>query len=241
MKIIKTSLLMTLFSLYLTAPQISMAADGKTVIEQNRCAGCHEMNGGKAGTIAEVLSRKAPDLFYAGSKFQEKFLTEFLQRPNRIRPAGTVFLNYTAPGTEIDQIQEPPLCASRLSREDAVAAAQYLMTLKDTDMPTGIYKLETEFAKASAKMIFYKSGACNACHQVDVGNGDIKGGVSAPTLYDAGDRLNGDWVLSYIKDPQHWDPKAWMPKRELPDSTWQLLTNFIMTMKKSEEMKKAEK
>lgn len=241
MKIVKTSLLITLFSLWLTAPHISMAADGKTVIEQNRCAGCHEMNGGKARTIAEVLSKKAPDLFYAGSKFQEKFLTEFLQRPVRIRPAGTVFLNYTAPGTEIDQIQEPPLCASGLSREDAVAATQYLITLKDPDMPTGIYKPGAEFAKATAKMLFFKSGACNACHQVDMGVGDIKGGVSAPTLYNAGDRLNGDWVLSYIKDPQHWDPKAWMPKRELPDSTWQLLTNFLMTMKKSEEMKKAEK
>lgn len=241
MKIVKRSLLIILLSLYLTAPHLSMAADGKTVIEQNRCAGCHEMNGGKARTIAEVLSKKAPDLFYAGSKFQEKFLTEFLQRPVRIRPAGTVFLNYTAPGTEIDQIQEPPLCASRLSKEEAVAAAQYLMTLKDPDMPTGVYKPGAEFAKVNAKMLFFKSGACNACHQVDMGNGEIKGGTSAPTLYDAGDRLNGDWVLSYIKDPQHWNPKAWMPKRELPDSTWQLLTNFLMTMKKPEEMRKAEK
>lgn len=241
MKIVKTSLLITLLSLSLAAPHISMAADGKTVIEQNRCAGCHEMNGGKAGTIAAVLSKKAPDLFYAGSKFQEKFLTEFLQRPVRIRPAGTVFLNYTAPGTEIDQIQEPPLCASKLSREEAIAAAQYLMTLKDPDMPTGIYKPGAEFAKANAKMLFFKSGACSACHQVDMGGGDIRGGVSASTLYDAGNRLNGDWVLSYIKDPQHWDPKAWMPKRELPESTWQLLTNFLMTMKKTEEMKKAEK
>ena len=243
MKILKLKMgLLILVSLCIVTTSIAEAADGKTVIEQNRCASCHDMSGNVAKTIADVLNKKAPDLFYAGSKFQDKFLVEFLQRPHRIRPAGTVFLNYVTPGDEIDHIQEPPLCESKLSAEDAKAATQYLMTLKDPNMQTGVYKPGAGFSKSSAKMVFFKSGACNACHQVQVDEGgSIKGGVSAPTLYNAGSRLNGDWVFNYLKDPQHWEPKVWMPKRELPDSTWLLLTNYIMTMAKSEEMRKAEK
>ena len=217
MKLFKMSLII-LVSLYIVSANALLAADGKTIIEQNRCASCHEMTGNAAKTIADLLNKKAPDLFYAGSKFQERFLVEFLQRPYRIRPAGTVFLNYVTPGDDIDHIQEPPLCASKLSAEDAGVAAQYLMTLKDTNMQAGVYKPGTQFSKSSAKMIFYKSGACNACHQVDEG-GSIKGGVSAPVLYNAGARLNGDWVVNFLKDPQHWEPKVWMPKRELPDNT----------------------
>jgi cytochrome c551/c552 len=239
MKFLKTGLIM-LVSLYMSLANVSLAADGKAVIEQNRCASCHDMTDNAAKTIADLLNRKAPDLFYAGSKFQERFLVEFLQRPYHIRPAGTMFLNYVTPGDGIDHIQEPPLCDSKLSAEDAQAATQYLLTLKDAGMQSGIYKPGTQFSKSSAKMIFYKSGACNACHQVDEG-GSIKGGVSAPVLYNAGARLNGDWVFNFLKDPQHWEPKAWMPKRELPDNTWLLLTNYIMTMEQPENMKKAEK
>ncbi|MBI4379244.1 MAG: c-type cytochrome [Nitrospinae bacterium] len=236
MKITKMGLVIVV-TLYLIAANISEAADGKTVIEQNRCVSCHDMSGNVARTISDLLNKKAPDLFYAGSKFQEKFLFEFLQRPYPIRPTGTVYLNYVSAGEGIDKIQDPPLCASKLSREEAQVVSHYLMTLTDLNMPTGLYKRGTEFARANAKMIFFKSGACNACHQVDVGGGSIKGGMSGPILYDAGSRLNGDWVFNYLKDPQHWTPKTWMPKRELPDNTWFLLTNYIMTMEKPKEMK----
>lgn len=230
--------LLILISLYLSAADISEAADGKAVIEQNKCAACHEMNGSQAKTFDDILNRKGPNLSYAGSKFKEKFLIDFLQKPYHIRPAGTFFINYTTAGEDIDRIHEPPVCASKLSGEDAQAAARYLMTLKDPNMQTGVYKPGIEFPKSNAKMVFFKSAACTACHQVDTG-GSIKGGISAPVLYNAGARLNGDWVFSYIKDPQHWEPKTFMPKRDLPDNIYLLLTNFVMTMEKAEDLRQA--
>lgn len=231
MKIMKTFFLPLIALLLIVSKDIAMAADGKSVVEQNRCGGCHNMSGPPAKSIADVLNKKAPDLFYSGSKFQEKFLVEFLQKPYRLRPAGTVYVNNVKPGKEIDEIQDPLLCASKLSKEDAEASSKYLMTLKDLNMKTGIYKAKSEFFKTRAKLIFFKSGACNACHQVSIG-GKAKGGLSGPVLYNAGARLNGDWVLSYIKDPHYWDPKVWMPKNDVPDATLLLLTNFVMFMEK---------
>lgn len=231
MKIMKIFFLSFITLLLIASIDIAKAADGKAVVELNRCGSCHNMSGPPAKSIADILNKKAPDLFYSGSKFQEKFLAEFLQKPYRLRPAGTVYVNNVRPGKEIDEIQDPLLCASKLSKEDAEAAAKYLMTLKDPNMKTGIYKAKSEFSKTRAKLIFFKSGACNACHQVSIG-GNVKGGLSGPVLYNAGARLNGDWVLSYIKDPHYWDPKVWMPKNDVPDATLLLLANFVMSMEK---------
>ena len=233
MKFLKTKFLL-LGVLFLLMPfPPAEAVEGKVIIAQNKCGSCHKMTGPPAKTIAEVLARKAPDLFYAGSKFQEEFLVEFSQRPYRVRPTGTVYVNNIETGEEgkIDRlIQNPSLCASGLSQEDAIAAAKYLMTFKDKDMKTGVYQPGAKFFRARAKLIFFKSTACSGCHQVKKRN-KVEGGVSGPTLYNAGSRLNGDWVYSFIKDPHYWDPKVWMPELDLPDNTWLLLTNFVMTMK----------
>lgn len=220
--------------LYLGAAEAAVATGGKAVIKENQCASCHKLKGPAAATLSEVLKRKAPDLFYAGSKFKREFLVRYLQKPYRIRPAGTVYVNNIATGgeegKEADVIKEPPLCASKLSSGDAEAAADYLMTLKAADMPTGLYKEGERFSKIRAKLIFTKNAVCIACHRIKK-KGKLVGGLSSPTLYDAGGRLSGDWVYSYIKDPQQWDPKAWMPRRKLKEKSLMLLTNYLMSMK----------
>jgi len=220
-----------LFSAALTlSVRIASAGDGKAVIERNNCGTCHKMEGPAAKTFAEALQRQAPDLFYAGSKFKETFLIEFLQKPYRIRPAGTLYLNHVKTVDGIDRIQEPPLCVASLSKDEAEAASKYLMTLKDPAMETGVYKPGASYFKIGAKMLFMKSVACVGCHQVK--NRDkIEGGTSGSSLYNAGARLNGDWLSSYIRNPHYWDPMSPMPKWELGENAWMQLTNYIMEMR----------
>lgn len=215
----------------LSAADISAAADGRAIVAQ-RCAACHDLKGPSPKNIDGLFKKKAPGLFYAGSKFQEKFLVEYLQKPYKLRPAGTVFLNYVKPGKEIDLIAETPPCGSNLTEDEANSAAGFLMTLKDPNMKTGVYKADETFSKPLAKLAFFKSTACNACHQVEA-NGKIQGGLSGPELYDAGSRLNGDWVYSFITDPGYWEPKGGMPKAAINESTARLLTNFVMKMERS--------
>jgi mono/diheme cytochrome c family protein len=230
MKIAKLFFLI-LFAIAIAVPvQVAAAGNGNTIIEKNNCRNCHNMEGPAAQTFTEGLNRKAPDLFYAGSKFQEEFLVDYLQKPYRIRPAGTLYVNHIKNIDGVDNIQEPPLCASELSKDDAAAVSKYLMTLKDSNMETGVYKPGASFFKIGAKLLFTKSVACVGCHQMKKRD-KIKGGTSGAALYDAGSRLSGDWVLSYIKNPQYWDPKSPMSKWKLSDKQWLLLTNYVMEMK----------
>jgi hypothetical protein len=52
-------------------------------------------------------------------------------------------------------------------------------------------------------------------------------------LSSAGDRLQGDYVAEYIRDPQKFDPHIWMPKLELTDADIQKLTGYLMTLKQA--------
>jgi len=205
---------------------VAAAADGKALVDQHKCASCHKMSGPAVKTIAEVMQRKAPDLFYAGSKFNKEWLVAFIQKPIKLRPAGTVYVNHLALDGEQDIAKDVPMCASKLSAGDAAAVADYLMTLKDANMKTGVFKAK-KVKKARAKMLMLKQEACNACHQFP-GKG---GGVSCPTFEGIGARLNPDWLYSFIKDPTYWDPKAWMAKREFDDAQLQLMVNYLSSMK----------
>lgn len=207
------------------------AGDGKAVVDAKKCGDCHKMAGPSAKTIADLLKRKAPDLFYAGSKFQEGWLAEFLQNPTKLRPAGTVYVNNIKTNEKgIDEVVAAPDCASKLSKDEAGDVAKYLMTLKDANMKTGVVTLG-KYSSPKAKKVFGKDEGCNACHQIVLRGSEVSGGLSCPTLFNAGDRLNADWVFSFIKNPQYWDPKVWMPKREMDDATIELLTQFVMDQK----------
>ncbi len=202
----------------------SAFADGKGLVDSNKCGDCHKMSGPAASTIADVLKRKAPDLFYAGSKFNKEWLVGYLQNPTTIRPGGVVYRNNIKLAGDKDTVGHVDKCASKLSAGDAAAVADYLMTLKDATMPVGAYK-KTKIKGAMARNVIFKNEACNACHVFEKKGG----GLSCPTMEGVGARLNPDWMYSFIKDPQHWDPKAWMAKRDFDEATLQLLVNYLVT------------
>ena len=71
-----------------------------------RCASCHSLSGPAPSTFEGVLNRKAPDLFYAGSKFNRPWLVTWLQKPAVIRSAGVMFLNHVVNEDRRDRIKD---------------------------------------------------------------------------------------------------------------------------------------
>ncbi|MEK6589510.1 MAG: cytochrome C [Nitrospinota bacterium] len=226
MRVLKLIISLLLFALFLTIGiDESSALHYKEILDKKKCDSCHKFQGPPDKTIAEILKRKAPDLFYAGSKFKEEWLVGFLQKPTIIRPAGVLYVNNIT-GDKKDEIKDVKPCPSNLSKEEADIFAKYLMTLKESNMKTG-FTVDEKFSKAKARILFTQKEACNGCHRMK----PEEGGISCPTLYNAGQRLNPDWVFDFIKDPHKWDPKIWMPRRITEDSDAALLTNFIASMK----------
>ena len=207
------------------------AVDGKAIFAA-ACASCHNTTSPAPTTFQGVLQRQAPDLFYAGSKFKREWLVRWIQNPTPIRPSGAMFLNHIATEDGTDRIKKETIasCPSKLNPPEAEAVADYLMSLTDAKMRTGVVNRDKKFSTSIALRLFTKQYPCNGCHTVKIRDKEA-GGVSAPSLTDAGERLNPDWVYARIENPQYWDPKTWMPKFDLSHDKRETLTLFVVSSK----------
>jgi mono/diheme cytochrome c family protein len=204
-------------------------AQGPTSDLTAQCSACHALTKPANPTVDRLWSRKGPDLWYAGDKFNRDWLVGWLQKPTTIRPGGVLWFKHAKPGEPRDTIDTAAV--EKHPAVDAASAeklADALMQLKsDGLVPEGLYKPEAA-NMTMGKLAFEKLRGCGSCHQDAPGNG----GVSGPELYDAGQRLRPDYVLAYTKDPQQFDPHIWMPTLTLTEADLQRLTGYIASLGK---------
>jgi cytochrome c551/c552 len=209
----------------------AMATDGMLV--QKGCNSCHNLTGPAAQTIKEVWAQKGPDLFYAGNKYRQEWLVAWLQKPQRIRPAGEFYGNHIKPGPKGDEIDASTLTDHVvLSGADAVALAAELMKLKPHDDLIAKEKIEPgTIAKSVGEMNFDKFWGCMACHLVE----PEYGGLSGPEVYTAARRLQPEFIASFVRNPQAWEPKTWMPNKDVSDSAIQKFVHYFETLSKESD------
>lgn len=184
-------------SAWLLAAAPGQAASGKTVFDSNNCGSCHYTQGpAREKTVADQLAKKGPELWYTGSKFQKAWLTKWLQDPKPIRPMAYNSL------TQKNMADHPKLAAA-----DAAPVADYLMGLTSPVVKAGTI---TPKNNPKGKLIFNKKMPCSGCHQYK-DRGAVKGGMTGPSLADAGARLNPDWVYAYLNDAKTFKPVRAMP------------------------------
>ena len=185
-------LLLILFIFVSTA-----SAQGDKIFADKKCGECHEVQGpSKINSIDERLKKKGPDLWFAGSKFNKGWLAEWLAKGDQIRP-----IKYSALSPEPATDKHPAL-----SGKEAEDVAAYLSTLVDKEIKEGSVKAGSGNDK-KVKKAFDKDFACYSCHKMKVGDEAI-GGVSGPTLIDAGKRLNPNWINAYLVNPDRYEPKG---------------------------------
>ncbi|MBL6931815.1 MAG: c-type cytochrome [Rhodospirillales bacterium] len=173
------------------------AAAGKAAFDANKCNECHYTDGpAKEKTIDDVLAKKGPELWYAGSKFNADWLGGWLADPKPIRLLAYNSLKEKNPG------DHPKLAAA-----DAGSVRDFLMSLTSGDVEAGKVKAKKN---PKGKLIFTKKMPCSGCHQYP-DKDSAKGGISGPSLVEAGVRLNPDWILAYLLHPSVFKPVKDMP------------------------------
>ncbi len=212
-------------ALSVTAPSSeALAADGNAILEKD-CVACHNLKGPAPQTLKDLWARKGPDLFYAGNKYREEWIVSWLQKPQRIRPAGMFYGDHIKRGDKRDEVDASTLKDHvALSKDDATAVAKALMQLKPKSDLIAREKLQpgtiTEFM---GELVFDKALGCMACHRYE----PDEGGLSGPELYTVSKRLQPEYIASFIRSPQAWDPKIWMPNKHVSDANIQKLVYFF--------------
>lgn len=212
------------------APQ-AQAADGAAILQQ-QCVSCHNLKGPAPQTLQQLWARKGPDLFYAGNKYRKEWLVAWLQKPQRIRPAGEFYEDHIKPGPKGDVVDPSTLHDhAALSAADAGAVATELMKLKPHDDLIAKEKIDNgTISSQMGELVFDKFLGCMACHRIE----PDYGGLSGPELYTAGKRLQPEFMASYIRSPQAWDPKIWMPNKHVTDANIQKLVHYLEALSKED-------
>lgn len=215
----------------LAALPAAARADGTDILK-SQCAACHALTKPADTSLNHIWERKAPDLYYAGVKFQRDWLVNWLQDPKPIRPAGYPYFKNVVPGPDHDEIDPAKLTPHpKLDAAAAAAAADALLALKPEGVvEAGLYKGQAPNLRMGA-LAFTKLRGCSACHRGEGG----EGGLSGPELTDAGRRLQPDFIASYIRNPQKIDPHVWMPVLKMTDQDIQRLTGYLVQLGKEEQ------
>ena len=197
---------------------------------QGSCSACHNIKGPTAQTLKAAFEKKGPDLFYAGNKYRQEWLVSWLQKPSRIRPAGMFYGGHIKTGAKGDEIDTSTLTDHiALSKADATSVAAELMKMKPHDDLIAKEKIESgTVSKQMGEMAFNKFLGCMACHLIE----PEYGGVSGPELYTAAKRLQPQYMASFIRSPQAWEPKSMMPNKNLSEVNIQKMVHYLETLSK---------
>jgi cytochrome c2 len=190
-----------------------------------RCAACHNLAGPAPHAPKDLWDRKGPDLAYAGDKYREDWLVAWLQAPKRIRPAGEFYGRHVKATDRWDVVDATTLKPHpKLSHEDAEAAAKALMTRHARKaLLKGVAVKPASISLAMGDLMFDKFKGCVACHA----SAPDYGGFSGPELYTVARRVTPEYLYSYMKNPQAWDPGIWMPVVPLSDTDLNKLIRYL--------------
>ncbi len=179
-------------------PSLGNAAGGEQLFQDKGCADCHYTQGpAREKTIADKQAMKGPELWYAGDKFQAKWLGKWLQDPKPIRPIAFNTFDTKNAGDH-----------PKLSGGDAKAVADFHMTRTSGKLQNVKIKPKKN---PKGKQLFTKKLPCSGCHMYPSKRKGAVGGLSAPSLVGAKERLNPVWIYSYLVDPATYKPVKMMP------------------------------
>ncbi len=174
--------------------------DGLRVIEHYNCVGCHVINDQGGAILAryeENPSLGPPILNGEGAKVQSDWFYSFLKQPVPLRP----WLKIRMPTFGV-------------SDDEARKIVEYFAALEGIDSPfvhIDQAALSPEYVEAGKLLASVDYFSCYTCHQQGERKPEGPEEGWAPDLAMASERLNPDWIVEWIKDPQALMPGSRMP------------------------------
>jgi mono/diheme cytochrome c family protein len=208
-------------------PPYQFTGDFAKVIKTVKCTNCH--------TIKGIGADYAPDLTYAGSKLQEKWVRAFLANPDVIRPLLQQMPNLGLKSAAVKtKITMPRFNLNKqivqdTNKSDVDVVVNYLQQeLLSPDIPKnipGISDINLEQQVAAGKALYDQKG-CMVCHQIGA-----DGGAVGPNLSNVGNRLTPGFIFVHLENPRKFKPDIVEPTYGFTERQRILLTNYLMTLK----------
>ncbi|HSF69547.1 MAG TPA: cytochrome c, partial [Nitrospira sp.] len=207
----------------LSMPMVSLGYDqiGAKDIVQQTCAQCHRLE----GKPDSRFNLRAPDLIWAGSKYQRSWLIRWLTGREAVLYAKGYRWDLTA----------VPSKHPTVSESEANAIADYFAEHnRDSRVQVGAFDLAkvTKFDVESGGKA-YKAHACLGCHMIEE-NGKIIGGPQSTSLVAAGQRYDQDWLLRFGQNPQDFVPHSGEFLADATEAQLRAVIGFLMVQSRKD-------
>lgn len=208
-------------------PQTPQLTRGRQLLARLNCQGCHKLPGIEAPVM------RGPDLSSIGTKVSREWIYKWLKEPRTITDKDG---NVTVNGYETED--EPRMPKFRLTEAELVGLTAYLSAQKAMALPA--YKISpavvASWSKnpelASQGELRFRQMFCSTCHSLAVtraGETKLIGGDIGPELTKVGSKVNPDWLIAWLRDPESYLPHTRMPRYGWSDEDLYKVTQYITT------------
>jgi mono/diheme cytochrome c family protein len=204
------------------APQL---ARGRELLAYLNCQGCHKLN-----TVDRP--RLGPDLSSVGYKVTREWIYKWLKEPRTIldKDGNTAVNGY-------ENEDESRMPKFRLNEEEMRALSAFLSVQKAR--PLVSYKISAAVVSAWSKSpelhsqgeLRFRQMMCTTCHSLAVtraGETKLIGGNIGPELTKVGNKINEQWLIAWLRDPQSYLPSSIMPKYGWSDEDLYKVSQYVM-------------
>ncbi|MFQ5686393.1 MAG: c-type cytochrome [Candidatus Scalindua sp.] len=175
---------------------------GIKLFEELACYGCH-----KTGGFDKDKNRMiGPDLIEISSKVNPGWLVSWLKGPKHFRPS-----------TRMPDF--------KLSEDDAMAITSYLWQNSEGYEPDEPEEFDEETVEEGA--FIFESVGCLACHSDIEEDGMIHG----PNLARIGEKINYEYLVSWLLKPKKHQPRTRMPDLRLDEEDAKYVAAFLKSLK----------
>jgi len=208
-------------------PQTPQLVKGRQVLAELNCVGCHKLQG------IERPAMLGPDLSSIGTKVSREWVYKWLKEPRTIVDKDG---NVTVNGYETEE--EPRMPKFRLSETELRALTAYLSV--QNAKPLAPYRISSAVVASWSKNpelisqgeLRFRQMFCSTCHSLAVtraGETKLIGGDIGPELTKVGSKVNPDWLVAWLRDPEAYLPHTRMPKYGWSDEDLYKVTQYITT------------
>jgi len=208
----------------LQTPQLNR---GRQLLAKFNCIGCHRLEGIDRPVML------GPDLTNVGTKVSREWLYKWLKEPRTIvDDSGNVTVN----GYQTQD--EPRMPKFSLKEPELLALSGFLSTQRAK--PVEAYKFDPRVVAAWEKKpdladqgeVRFRQMFCSTCHSLAVtraGETKLIGGDIGPELTKVGTKVNPDWLVVWLRNPQGYLAHSEMARYGWSDQDLYQVTHYITT------------
>ncbi len=207
-------------------PQAPRLDRGRQLLVRFDCIACHKIAG------IERPAMLGPDLTDIGTKVSREWLYKWLKEPRTITDADG---NQTVDGVDAGEPQMPTfrLTDAELRELSAYLSAQHAHPFQPYHFdPRLVATLSKRADVADQGEARFRQMFCSTCHSLAVtraGETTLIGGDIGPELTKIGSKVNPDWLVAWLRNPQQYLPHSQMPRYEWSDTDLYEVTQYMET------------